>query len=155
MIHLIIDADNDVYNEMANILDIYKTNDKAISQDSVLYNLIDDLFWKIGFNQTAKGTYYLKRAILIAYLDQNLLYKNKELIELTSKELNIEAKAVRSAIDNSLHTMYRFTTVECLTGFFHDNYDGRKPSAKYFIALCVNYLNSITGKEAINMFHFI
>lgn len=154
MIHLIIDADNNVSDEVANIFDIYKTKDKAIIQDTTIYGLIDNLFWKIGFNQTARGTYYLKRAVLIAYLDQDLLYKNKELIELTATELNIEAKAVRSAIDNSINTMFRFTTKECLTNFFDDKYDGRKPSVKYFIALCVNYLNVLTGKDALNMFHF-
>ncbi len=138
-----------------NQLDINKIQNANLVQDSTLVKFIDTLFWKLGFNQSSKGTFYLKYAIILAYTDQKLIYTNKKLIEIISKELNIKKETIRAEIDYSLHSMYRFSSSEILNEYFHENYDGRNPSTKYFIALCVNYINNVIGNKVINMYNFI
>lgn len=160
MIHLIIDADNEKDFDFASILSnksikVLCTQNEAIIQDDELTQLVSDLFEKLKFNPVSKGTFYLKRAIIVAYTDQYLLYDNKLLIELISKELKVKQKTIRSSIENSISYMNELNSIESLKEFFGDDYEGEKLSVKVFIALCVNYLNIATGKNQINMYHFI
>lgn len=159
MIHLIIDADNEKDFDFASILSnksikiLYTQNALEIQADE-LTQLISDLFGKLKFNQVTKGTFYLKLAIILAYTDQYLLYDNKLLIELISQETNVKQKTVRSSIEHSLNTMYKLTSIEVLKEVFGESYEGEKLSVKDFVALCVNHLNIVTGKNPINMYYF-
>ena len=74
---------------------LYTQNASEIQADE-LTQLISDLFGKLKFNQVTRGTFYLKLAIILAYTDQYLLYDNKLLIELISKETKVKQKTVRT-----------------------------------------------------------
>lgn len=155
MVHLILndfkDSKYPLIGEVIskNHVELFTTSDKETVDKT-----IDDLFWKLGFNPTTKGTIYLKKAISIATDDSSLLYDNKKLLSIVSKEVHGELKSVRSAIDNSINSMYRFNSEERIKIVFKDSYDGRKPSTKYFIALCVNYSNELNNKGTTNLFYF-
>lgn len=160
MVHLICYDDNLLSQQFADIVTnediiIYNTKDQIISTNDELARYIEDLFWKLDFNQTSHGTFYLKRAIAIAFYDQSLIYDNKKLNELLSKEQNLSPKEIRGTIDNALNSMYSPSKKETLYKVFQSDYDNRKPSTKYFIAICVNYLNKIYHKDLINLFKII
>lgn len=154
MVHLILNENSKDFSKILENSSFYKTELFPTSRQYNFDKTIDDLFWKLGFNPTTKGTTYLKKAISIATDDSSLLYDNKKLLSLVSKEYSEELKAVRSAIDNSINSMYRYTSEDKIKVVFKDNYDGRKPSTKYFIALCVNYSNEKNNKETNNMIYF-
>ena len=130
MIHLIIDADNEKDFDFTSILannsiKVLYTKNNVMIQDDELAQAFSILFEKLHFKEFTKGTRYLKRAIILAYTDQNLLYDNKALIEIISKEKRLKAKSIRSAMENSISTMYRFTSVATLKEVFGENYDGK------------------------------
>ena len=102
---------------------------------------IDDIFWKIGLTTYFKGANYLKDAILLAYYDKNLLQDmNSLVIKVSEKNEVMNYKIVRSAMDKSLNTMLYNTNINVFYSIFEDDYDGRKISLKYFIDLCIRYL---------------
>lgn len=102
---------------------------------------IDTILWKLGFTTYFKGTIYLKDAILLAYNDKNLLQDMTMLVKKVAEKNNIENnKVVRSAIDKSLNNVLDYLHTDLLYEIFNDDYDGRKVSAKYFIDLCIRYL---------------
>lgn len=102
---------------------------------------IDDIFWKIGLTSYFKGTIYLKDAILLAYSDRNLLLDiNKLIKKVAEKNEVINYKIVRSAMDKSLNNMLDNTDKNVIYKIFEDDYDGRKISLKYFIDLCIRFL---------------
>lgn len=159
MIHLIIDADNEKDLDFTSILadksfKVLYTQNIVTIKDDELAQAFSTIFEKLKFKQLSNGTRYLKRAIILAYTDQDLLYKNKKLIELISKEKKIKPKTIRNAIERSIDDMYNFTPLSALKEFFGESYEGEKLSVKNFIALCVNQLNIATGKSPINMYNF-
>lgn len=102
---------------------------------------IDDIFWKIGLTSYFKGTIYLKDAILLAYSDRNLLLDiNKLIKKVAEKNEVVNYKVVRSAMDKSLNNMLDNTDKNVIYKIFEDDYDGRKISLKYFIDLCIRFL---------------
>ena len=102
---------------------------------------IDTILWKLGFTTYFKGTIYLKDAILIAYNDKKLLQDMNILLKKVSEKNNVENnKVVRSAMDKSLNNMLDFLHTDLVYDIFGDDYDGRKISLKYFIDLCIRYL---------------
>lgn len=159
MIHLIIDADNEKDLDFTSILanksfKVLYTKNNVIIQDDELAQAFSSLFKKLKFKQLANGTRYLKKAIILAYTNQDLLYNNKKLIELISTETNVKPKTIRSAIERSINNMYKFTPIATLKEVFCENYEGEKLSVKDFIALCVNHLYIATGKNPVNMYNF-
>ena len=159
MIHLIIDADNEKDLDFTSILadksfKVLYTQNIVTIKDDELAQAFSTIFEKLKFKPLVNGTRYLKRAIIIAYTDQDLLYKNKKLIELISKEKKIKPKTIRNAIERSIDDMYNFTPLSALKEVFGESYEGEKLSVKNFIALCVNQLNIATGKSSINMYNF-
>ena len=159
MIHLIIDVDNAKDFDFTNVLSnksfkVLYTQNNVIIPDTKLAQAFWVLFEKLNFKELSKGTYYLKRTLLLAYTDYNLLFDNKKLIEIISQENSLKPKSIRSAIEYSIDTMYNFTSTSILKEIFGDDYNGDKLSLKVFIGCCVNYLNVATGKNPINMFHF-
>ena len=159
MIHLIIDADNEKDLDFTSILadksvKVLYTQNIVTIKDDELAQAFSTIFEKLKFKPLSNGTRYLKRAIILAYTDQDLLYKNKKLIELISKEKMIKPKTMRNAIERSIDDMYNFTPLSALKEVFGESYEGEKLSVKKFIALCVNQLNIATGKSPINMYNF-
>lgn len=159
MIHLIIDVDNAKDFDFTNVLSnksfkILYTQNNVIIQDTKLAQAFWVLFEKLNFRELTKGTCYLKRTILLAYTDYDLLFDNKKLIEIISQENKLKPKSIRSAIEYSIDSMYNFTSTNILKEVFGEDYNGDKLSLKDFIGLCVNYLNIATGKSPINMYRF-
>ncbi len=102
---------------------------------------IDTILWKLGFATYFKGTIYLKDAILLAYNDNELLQDVNVLIEKVSEKNHVENnKVVRSAMDKSLNNVLDYLHTDVLYNVFGEYYDGRKVSVKYFIDLCIRYL---------------
>lgn len=135
--------------------DFKNTSDNSFENYYKISRKVDKIFWKLPFNPTSKGTLYLKYAVYIAYFNQELLFDNKKLVKLISEKINIESKVVRSFMDKSINSMFRYVDERTLDNLFYNIYDGRKPSTKYFIVLCVNLLNKNTGLKEINMYQFI
>ena len=159
MIHLIIDADNEKDLDFTSILadksfKVLYTQNIVTIKDDELAQAFSTIFEKLKFKPLSNGTRYLKRAIILAYTDQDLLYKNKKLIELIPKEKKIKPKTIRNAIERSIDDMYKLTPISALKEVFGESYEGEKLSVKNFIALCVNQLNIATGKNPINMYNF-
>lgn len=65
---------------------------------------------------------------------------NALVIKVSEKNEVINYRIVRSAMDKSLNTMLDNTNINVFYGIFEDDYDGRKISLKYFIDLCIRYL---------------
>ncbi len=102
---------------------------------------IDDILWKLGFASYFKGAIYLKDAILLAYMDNELLLDMNALVKKVAEKHNIEnEKIVRSAMDKSLNNILDYLHTNVLYEVFKDDYDGRKVSVKYLIDLCIRYL---------------
>lgn len=102
---------------------------------------IDTTLWKLGFATYFKGTIYLKDAILLAYNDNELLQDVNVLIEKVSEKNHVKNnKVVRSAMDKSLNNVLDYLHTDVLYNVFGEYYDGRKVSVKYFIDLCIRYL---------------
>lgn len=122
-----LDAINIVANSVKNTNEIEKN--------------IDDILWKLGFASYFKGTIYLKDAILLAYIDNELLLDMNTLVKKVAEKHNIEnEKIVRSAMDKSLNNVLDYLHTNVLYEVFKDDYDGRKVSVKYLIDLCIRYL---------------
>lgn len=116
----------------------------SIKETLNIEKTIDDIFWKLGFTPHFKGTIYLKDAIMFAYNDRNLLQDMDEFVKRISEKNNvINEKSVRSVMDKSLNTMLEYTDISVIYNVFKDDYDGRKISLKYFIDLCIRYLEKI------------
>lgn len=98
------------------------------------------LFLKLGFNLYTKGTLYLKRAVILAFENNNLLYNYDNLLNLIRLSFNISSHSINTAISYSINTMFAYYGEEKLENIFGDLYDYRKPSSKYFISLCVEWL---------------
>lgn len=83
----------------------------------------------------------MKDAILLAYSDKSLLLDMNELIiKVAEKNEVMNYKVVRSAMNKSLNTMLDNTGIKVIYEIFSEDYDGRKISLKYFIDLCIRFL---------------
>lgn len=116
--------------------------------DSDLDQYIDNVLWKLRFNPYTKGTLYLKIAILLCFIDNELLYNNQFLIYILSVEYNTSEKNIRNCIDNSLTSAFKYEYLDFDIKFFNGYYDGRKISLKYFILLIYKF---ITESKNINL----
>lgn len=102
---------------------------------------IDDIFWKLGFTPYFKSTTYLRDAVLLAYNDKSLLQDMDIFVKKIAEKNNVSnEKNVRSAMDKSLSNMLDYTNKNVIYSVFGEDYDGRKISLKYFIDLCIRYL---------------
>lgn len=148
---------NDNFNINTNKHSILYNLEKInLYQTLDIYKLIDTIFWKLSFNPFSKGTYFLKYAIYLAYINPSLLYNNKKLIEIISNDTKIDSKNIRALIDNTIYSMYKNrSSKDFLSILFPENYDNQKITVKYFILVFVNYLNEITENPHINMYDFI
>ena len=114
---------------------------KSDSQTNDIKNEIDNLFKKLEFDSTLKGTLLLKRSVYLYYTNP-LKYANiDELIKTVAKEFNYRSGiSARSTMDKALSQMLKaHKDLQFLYGIFEDFY-GYNLSVKYLIRYSVNYL---------------
>lgn len=136
--------DNNYFFKRSNtsILDIVNTVSNSLKDGMKLEKSIDDILWQLGFTDYFKGTIYLKDAILLAYNDKKLLLDTKLLVKKVAEKNNIEkSNVVRSDMDRALNSMLTYIDKTTIYDIFGNDYDGRTISLKYFINLCIHYLN--------------
>lgn len=102
---------------------------------------IDRIFFEATLPTNFIGATYLKKAIYIAFRNQDLLNDNKQLIKIVSRLLKVQPSAVRGAIDYYIDYINNFLDMDCLFNVLGPITDNRNLSTKYMIDLCVNYLN--------------
>ncbi len=125
-----------------SVFDIINIIENSLNGTLEIEKNIDSILNKLGFTSYLKGTIYLRDAIMLAYNDNNLIQDMNLLVEKVSERNNVtNTKVVRSAMDKSLNTALNYIDNNILYDFFNDYYDGRKISLKYFIDLCIHYLN--------------
>ena len=124
------------------LLDVISLVSDSLRETLELEKNIDNILWKMGFNSYLKGTTYLKDAILFAYSDKKLLLDTQALVKKVAEKNHIfNDKLVRSDMDKILNTVLDFIDTAVIYDIFGDEYDGRKISLRYFIDLCIRYLN--------------
>lgn len=122
-----------------NLLDIVKLVSDSLKDCLEIEKSINDLL--LGFTYYFKGTIYLKDAILFAYTERNLLYDTKALVKKVAKKYKIKNdRIVRSDMDRALNSMLTYINKDKIYNIFGKHYDGRIISLKYFIDLCIRYL---------------
>ena len=65
---------------------------------------------------------------------------NELIIKVAKKNEVTNYKGIRSVMDKSLNTMLDNTDIKIFYEVFEKDYDGRKISLKYFIDLCIRFL---------------
>lgn len=126
-----------------SLLDTINIVSNSIKTSLEIEKSIDNILWKLGFTSYFKGTIYLRDAIILAYNDKTLLQDMNILVKRVSEKNGIKnEKVVRSAMDKSLNSMLNYTDINIIYNVFEDIYDGRKISVKYFIDLCIRYLQT-------------
>lgn len=128
-------------NQNTSILDIVNVVSNSLKDCMNLEKSVDDILWQLGFTYYFKGTIYLKNAILLAYNDKNLLLDTKSLVKKVAEKNNVEkSNVVRSDMDRALNSMLNYIDKTTIYDVFGKDYDGRTISLKYFIDLCIRYL---------------
>lgn len=128
-------------NQNTSILDIVNVVSNSLKDCMNLEKSVDDILWRLGFTYYFKGTIYLKNAILLAYNDKNLLLDTKSLVKKVAEKNNVEkSNVVRSDMDRALNSMLNYIDKTTIYDVFGKDYDGRTISLKYFIDLCIRYL---------------
>lgn len=130
-------------NLKISLTDIMSVVSYTLKDSINIIKSIDDIFWELGFTNYFKGSIYLKDAIYLAYNDKKLLLDTNILVKKVSEKNKIKnEKIVRSAMDKSLNSMLNYIDEKIIYDIFGTNYDGRKISLKYFIDLCIRYLET-------------
>lgn len=123
------------------LLDVISLVSDSLKDTIELEKKIDDILWKMKFNSYFKGTTYLKDAIFFAYTDKKLLSDTQALVKKVAKKNNVlNDKLVRSDIDKVLNNALDLIDKQRIYDIFGDEYDGRKISFRYFIDLCIRFL---------------
>lgn len=123
------------------LLDIISLVSDSLRDTLELEKKVDNILWRMGFNSYFKGTTYLKDAILFAYSDKKLLLDTQALVRRVAEKNNIlNDKLVRSDMDKILNNVLDLIDIKVIYDIFGDEYDGRKISLRYFIDLCIRYL---------------
>lgn len=114
----------------------------SIKDTMELESKVIDILWRLGFPSYLKATIYLRDAILLACNNKELIQDTTSLIREIARKNNIlNEKSIRSDIDKSINNILDYTKDNVIYKVFGDDYDGRKVSFKYFIDLCIRYLN--------------
>lgn len=125
------------------VFDVISLISDSLKDTLELEKNVDDILWKMGFNSYFKGTTYLKDAILFAYADKKLLFDTQALLKKVANKNNIlNDKLVRSDIDKVLNNVLDLIDIKVIYDIFGNEYDGRKISLRYFIDLCIRYLEN-------------
>ncbi len=128
-------------NYDSSLIDIVKLVSDSLKVSLELEQNIDQILWKIGLTSYTKGTTYIKDAILLSYNNRRLLLETRMLIKHVATKNNIENdKVVRSDMDRALNNAIDLINTDTIYNIFGDDYDGRKISLRYFIDLCIRFL---------------
>lgn len=131
---------NHIHHEFST-LDIIEIIADSIKDTLEIEKKLDSTLWKLGFTSYFKGTIYLKDAILLAYYNDEILKDMNVLVKKIAEKNKISnEKIVRSAMDKALNTTLDYIDINVIHDIFGEDYDGRKISVKYFIDLCIRYL---------------
>ena len=123
-----------------NIIDLIT---KSLNDTLEIEKNIDSILWKIGLTSYFRGTTYIKDAIFFAYIDKKILYDTRTLVKKVAEKNNISNDAlVRSDMDKALNNVLDLVDQQIIYDIFGSDYDGRKISLRYFIDLCIRYLNN-------------
>lgn len=123
------------------LLDVISLVSDSLKETIELEKNIDDILWKMKFNSYLKGTTYLKDAIFFAYADKKLLSDTQALVKKVAKKNKVlNDKLVRSDIDKVLNNALDLIDIQIIYDVFGNEYDGRKISFRYFIDLCIRFL---------------
>lgn len=124
-----------------NLFDIVKLVSDSLNDCLEIEKSADSILRHLGFTYYFKGTIYLRDAILFAYNERKLLFDTKTLVKKVAKKHKIKNdKVVRSDMDRALNSMLNYINKDKIYDIFGNNYDGRVISLKYFIDLCIRYL---------------
>lgn len=125
------------------LLDVISLVSDSLKDTLEIEKNVDNILWKMGFNTYLKGTTYLKDAILLAYANKKLLLDIQALIKKVAEKNEIlNDKVVRSDIDKLLNNVLDLLDIKTIYDIFGNDYDGRKISLRYFIDLCIRYLEN-------------
>ena len=126
-----------------SLLDTITLVSNALKESLEIEKNIDTILWRIGLPTYFKGTKYLKDAILLAYSNTELLFDSQSLVKkVAEKNQVLNDKLVRSDMDKALNNALDLLDINVLYDIFTDDYDGRKISLRYFIDLCIRYLEN-------------
>lgn len=101
----------------------------------------EDLFLQLGFNLLSLGTQLLIKTIVYIMNTKNSYTAIYKIYQELSVQEKIPPKQIQWNIENSINSMYRYTTKKQIKKVFSE-YDGRKPTAKYLIGLTLHKFNS-------------
>lgn len=131
---------NHIHHEFST-LDIIEIIADSIKDTLEIEKRLDSILWKLGFTSYFKGTIYLKDAILLTYYNTEFLQDMNFLVNKVAEKNKISnEQVVRSAMDKALNTTLDYIDITVIYDIFGEDYDGRKISVKYFIDLCIRYL---------------
>lgn len=123
---------------MLNIINLISN---SLNSSLEIEQNIEDLLWKLGLGTYFKGTTYLKDAISFAYADKKLLLDTQILVKKVAEKNNVSNfLLVRSVMDKTLNNTLDLLDIKLLYDIFGEDYDGRKISLRYFIDLCIRYI---------------
>ena len=129
------------HNTVNALFDIIDIVSNAMKETFELEKEIDNILWKLGFTSYYKGTIYLKDSILMVYNNRELLQDINLLVKnVTEKNNAINKDVVRSVMDKTINSVLDLLDTSLVFEVFGDFYDGRKISLKYFLDLCIHYL---------------
>lgn len=124
-----------------SLLDIITLVSDSLKETLEIEKDIDTILWRIGITSYFKGSTYLKDAISFAYTDRKLLLDAQALVKKVAEKNDISNyNLVRSDMDKVLNNALDLIDVSVIYDIFEDEYDGRKISLRYFVDLCVRYL---------------
>ena len=97
---------------------------------------------KVGFNPLSKGTEYLIRSIVFLFENELDVKQYKVAFKEVAEMKYTSPVRVRANITNAIDTMARRMNEKKFSELFPE-YDGRKPSLVYTLALALERLDSI------------
>ena len=141
-IKIIIANNNDIlFNNLSNIA---LENESKIEIINVPTDKLDNLIYQIKPRENLIVLDSITSVSFCINLLKNAINRvikgNIIILVIDSKHIKgINCKGVRSAMDKSLNNMLDNTDIKIFYEIFED-YDGRKISLKYFIDLCIRFL---------------
>ncbi len=137
-------------NSIFSLLHIINLISDSLNGSLEIEKNIENLLWKLGLGSYFKGTTYLKDAISFAYTDKKLLLNTQILVKkVAEKNKVLDCSLVRSVMDKTLNNTLDLLDINVLYDIFGEDYDGRKISLRYFIDLCIRYIEKHQEKNII------
>lgn len=99
--------------------------------------ICNEIFQKLGFDLFKLGTKLLEEAVIFSLGNPECSNNLYEIYKNLSKKTKIPPNKIKWKIDNTINSMYRFTSKKTIKEVFC-SYDGRKPTTKYIIFLVIS-----------------